>query len=247
MSDNSPVKRDDFDPDRSAKTQKMAELRQQAMARVRTPPSPEAMARRRLFMSRAKWGLPSFAAFLLLSIAIWPELNHLIHQNNSVLEAMLGGHSGTGNIQRAIYRDVDSKNRPYTITSRNAHQIDDNRINLIKPVADIMLNNQQWVHVRADTGVYLQHEQTLTLNGHVTLYRSDGLLLNSPTADIDISQEVIATHNWVHAEGPFGTEDAEGAFLDQQTGTAQFLGAGKSDHFDDLSPPPPSPNNTKSP
>ncbi|MCX5619747.1 LPS export ABC transporter periplasmic protein LptC [Bombella pollinis] len=242
-----PPNRDDFDPDRAAKTQQLAQLRQEALARRRTPPSAAAMARRRLLFKRAKWGLPTFAFLMLLCIAIWPEINHLIHQNKAILEMMRHTHTDSGMMEHAIYHDIDSHERPYTLTARIAQQSEHNRIDMTDPVADIMLHNGQWIHVRADIGMYLQHEQTLTLTGHVVLYRSDGLLLNSPTADIDLPQQIVATHDWVHAEGPFGTQDAEGAFMDQQTNTIQFIGAGKTNHFADLSPTPSSPKPVKSP
>ncbi|MBA5726731.1 LPS export ABC transporter periplasmic protein LptC [Bombella mellum] len=242
-----PPNREDFDSDRLEKTRQLDALRQEAMNRRRTPPSAEDMARRRLLMRRAKWVLPGLAALLLLSVATWPEINHLIHQNSAILAIMRRTHTDSGMMEHAAYRDVDSHNRPYTITARIAQQSEHDRIDMIEPEADIMLHNHQWVHARADNGMYLQHEQTLTLNGHVVIYRSDGVLLNSPSADIDLPQQVIATHDWVHAEGPFGTQDAEGAFMDQQTDTLQFLGAGRTNHFDDLSPSPSSPTTPKGP
>ncbi|MCL1562030.1 LPS export ABC transporter periplasmic protein LptC [Parasaccharibacter sp. TMW 2.1886] len=239
--------REDFDPDRLEKTRQLDAMRQESMARQRTPPSAEAMARRSLLLKRAKWGLPGLAMFLLFSVAIWPEINHLIHQNSAILASMRHAHTDSGMMEHATYHDLDSQDRPYTITSRIARQSEPDRIDMTEPEADILLHNHQWVHARADSGMYLQHEQTLTLNGHVVIYRSDGVLLNSPSADIDLPQQVIATHDWVHAEGPFGTQDAEGAFMDQQTGTLQFLGAGRTDHFEDLSPAPSSPATPKSP
>ncbi|MCX5617417.1 LPS export ABC transporter periplasmic protein LptC [Bombella sp. TMW 2.2543] len=243
----SQPKRDDFDSDRLEKTRQLDAMRQEAMSRRRTPPSAEAMARRRRLLKRAKWALPGFAALLLVSVAAWPEINHLIHQNSAILAIMRRAHTDSGMMEHAAYHDIDAHDRPYTITARIAQQNEHNRIDMIEPEADIMLHNHQWVHARADNGMYLQHEQTLTLNGHVVIYRSDGVLLNSPSADIDLPQQVIATHDWVHAEGPFGTQDAEGAFMDQQTNTLQFVGAGRTNHFEDLSPSPSSPTAPKSP
>ncbi|OOL19457.1 hypothetical protein AL01_00190 [Bombella intestini] len=242
-----PPNRDDFDPDRLEKTRQLDALRQEAMARRRTPPSAEAMAKRSLLLKRAKWGLPGLAVFLLISVGIWPEINHLIHQNSAILASMRHAHTDSGMMEHAAYHDLDSHGHPYTITARIARQSEPNRIDMTEPEADIMLHNRQWVHARADNGMYLQHEQTLTLNGHVVIYRSDGVLLNSPSADVDLPQEVIATHDWVHAEGPFGKQDAEGAFMDQRTNTLQFLGPGRTDHFEDLSSAPSSPATPNSP
>ncbi|MXV44118.1 LPS export ABC transporter periplasmic protein LptC [Saccharibacter sp. 17.LH.SD] len=233
------TERTDFDKTASRDhLQKLDALRKAAFQRIRRPPSPEEMARRKSRLAMAKWLLPAIASVLLISIAAWPEINHLIHQNGAILREMRRIHAESGRMENAVYRDIDSQGRPYTLTSRSAHQIDDDKVELTDPVADIQLAHQSWVHVRADHGTYLQHEQTLNLNGHFTLYRNDGLLLNSPTADLDIKQQVIATHDWVHAEGPFGTQDAQGAFLDQNTNTVQFMGPGLTNRFDDLNHPP---------
>ncbi|KXV54298.1 hypothetical protein AD936_08670, partial [Gluconobacter japonicus] len=81
--------------------------------------------------------------------------------------------------------------------------------------------------------------QTLNLDDHVVLYRDDGTLMNGPSADMDLKQDVIASRDWVHAEGPFGTQDAQGYFLDQHAGIMQFTGPGLTVRNDDNGPPSP--------
>lgn len=232
MTDDRPPQRDDFTEKRH--THRLNTLRKAALQRVRRPPSPEAMARRRSRLKFAKWALPALACFFLVSIAIWPEINHLLHQDRAILREMRHVRVDSGSMERAIYRDIDSHNHPYTLTSRNAHQTGDGHIDLDRPEADITLTHGEWMHIRADHGVYMQHQQTLNLDGHVVMYRNDGTLLYSPSADMDIKQQVIATHNWVHAEGPFGTQDAQSAFLDQHANIIQFMGPGLTNRFNDL-------------
>lgn len=236
MTGKESPQRDDFQGKRHDRLQKLDSLRKAALQRVRHPPTPEAMARRRSRLNFAKWALPSLAGLFLASIAAWPEINHLLHQDQAILREMRHIHVDSGNMEHAIYRDIDSHSHPYTITARNAHQTGDDHIDLDQPEADIMLSHGEWMYVRSDHGMYLQHEQTLNLDGHVVMYRKDGTLLNSPSADMDIKQQVIATHDWVHAEGPFGTQDAQSAFLDQKANIIQFMGPGLTNRFNDLSP-----------
>lgn len=232
--DKTGASRDDFDQAREERLTRLDALRQAAFQRKRLLPSPEAIARRRSRLNFAKWALPGFAGFLLISIVAWPEITHLIHQDSAILREMRKLHFETGRMELAVYHNIDSHNNPYTLTTLYAHQINDNRINLVQPVADILLNGKNWLHITADTGVYLQHEQTLNLNGHVVLYRNDGLLMNSPTMDMDLRENIIATHDWVHAEGPSGTQDALGAFLDEDAGILEFLGPGLTVYFNDI-------------
>ncbi|MDF7674438.1 LPS export ABC transporter periplasmic protein LptC [Acetobacteraceae bacterium ESL0709] len=231
-----PARRNDFADQDSADIAKLDELRAESLRRVRRLPTVEEMARRQSRLKLARWGLPSLAAFILVSLAAWPEIAHLVNLNRKALHDMQRFQHLTGAIENAIYRDSDSKDRPYTLTSRNARQIGKNRIDLEQPVADILMKNNVWLNVKADHGVYMRDQQTLTLTGHVVLYRNDGILLNSPTADMDLKRNIVATASWVHAEGPFGTQDAEGAFLDQNAGTIQFTGPGLTVHNDDKDP-----------
>ncbi|MFT8371170.1 MAG: LPS export ABC transporter periplasmic protein LptC, partial [Acetobacter sp.] len=84
-----------------------------------------------------------------------------------------------------------------------------------------------WLMVRSEKGVYMQHAQILDLTGEVTLYRDDGLMMHTPLADIDIKAGIITSDSWVRAEGPFGSLDARGFLLSQHDGLAQFRGPGR--------------------
>lgn len=235
----SSPRRSDFDNQDSEDIARLDQLRSESLKRVRRLPTAEEMSRRQARLKLARWGLPSLAALILISLAAWPEIAHLVSLNRKALHDMQRFQHLTGAIEHAIYRDIDSKDRPYTLTSQNARQIGKDHIDLVQPVADILMKNNVWLNIKADQGVYMRDEQTLTLTGHVVLYRNDGILLNSPTADIDLKRNIISTSSWVHAEGAFGTQDAEGAFLDQNDGTIQFMGPGLTVRYDDKNPPPP--------
>jgi lipopolysaccharide export system protein LptC len=48
-----------------------------AAARIRQPPNPGGLARRRLVINLAKWSLPACALLLLATIALWPEIERM--------------------------------------------------------------------------------------------------------------------------------------------------------------------------
>lgn len=231
------IRREDFDPDRAESLARLDSLRRAAFQRIRQAPDAEQLARRRSLLGFAKWALPGLALVLLSSIAAWPEISHLVNQNRAALKEMARLRVESGNMEQATYRGLDAHNHPYMITARTTHQQGPDRVDLIDPVADIQLSGNSWAHIRSDRGVYMQHEQTLDLDDNVVLYRDDGLLLNGPSADLDLKAGVIASRDWVHAEGPFGRQDAQGYFLDQHAGIMQFTGPGLTVRNDDNGPP----------
>jgi len=233
MNDDTPKRpqREDFARD----TARAKEIRDalQRDQRQRTVPTSTDIARRRSLLAAAKWALPALAVLLLGSIAAWPELARLMTQNKAAIREMARLRIESGAMEGANYRGLDAHDRPYMITAVTTHQIGDDRFDLTQPIADTFLSGGGWAEIRADRGVYMQHEQALDLYGHVVVYRDDGTIINGPTADIDLKQSIIASDNWVHVEGPFGMLDAQGYFLDQHAGLAQFTGPVRLIHNDD--------------
>lgn len=225
-SETDPLKprREDFARDAAKLAALREAMREQGKDRRRDIPSSADLAWRRRMLDMAKWALPSLALLLLGSIAVWPEIARWLSENRAVMREMAHMRAESGNLEGAIYRGLDAHDRPYMITARTTHQNGPDRVNLTEPVADIFMSGGGWAEVRADSGVYMQHEQTLNLTGHVVVYRDDGTLMNGPTADLDVRQAIIASNDGVHAEGPFGILDAQGYFIDQHAGLMQFTG-----------------------
>ncbi|MFT8931046.1 MAG: LPS export ABC transporter periplasmic protein LptC [Acetobacter syzygii] len=193
----------------------------------RTPPDPVKLARRRMVLRWAKWVLPATALLLLSAIAIWPEVERLVSANQTTIRELSKVKIESGNLIGATYRGVDEHDRPFMITADVVHQATDSRLDLTDPVADILTQGGDWLMVRSEKGVYMQHAQILDLTGEVTLYRDDGLMMHTPIADVDVKRSIIASDSWVRAEGPFGVLDAQGFLLSQHEGIAQFRGPGR--------------------
>ncbi|XAO72312.1 MAG: LPS export ABC transporter periplasmic protein LptC [Acetobacteraceae bacterium] len=219
-----PPRRDDFQRDSKAQAAHRRALLDHQNERPRNLPTKASLHTRRKRLDIAKWVLPCVAILMLGSIAVWPEVARWVNVNQAVLKEMEEMRVQNGTLEDAVYRGLDNRNRPYMITAKFANQRDLNRIDLVDPVAELHLTSGGWAQIRADSGVYMQHEQTLNLRGHVVLYRDDGTLMNSPTADLDLHAGIIASSDWAHAEGPFGKLDAQGYFLDQHAGLLEFTG-----------------------
>ncbi|MCL2427636.1 MAG: LPS export ABC transporter periplasmic protein LptC [Alphaproteobacteria bacterium] len=194
-----------------------------ATSRVRRPPTPAGIARRRFFVTVSKFLLPVAGLALLTSIALWPEIKSAKDQARMAFRRFAGTMDG-GQIIRARYHGIDERNRPYTITAATAVQVSEERVNLTTPKGDVTLQNGTWMMLEAKRGVFIQHQNMLDLEGDVFLYRDDGTTMRSATATIDLKNGAASSADTVHAEGPFGTLDATGFAVTDKGAVAQFPG-----------------------
>ena len=189
----------------------------------RQPPSPRGIARRRLFIQVTKFLLPLSALGLLAFIALWPEINRSKDTGRLTFSQFAAEVDGA-KLTDARYRGVDEQGRPYTITAKTAKQITPDRVNLTTPVGDLSMKDGSWLQVRSKSGVYLQHAGNLDLSQEVILYRDDGTTMTTESAAIDLKSGAAAGAEPVHAEGPFGTLDAQGFVLTDSGAAIQFTG-----------------------
>jgi len=195
-----------------------------AAAKIRHLPTTRHLARRHILITLAKFVLPALALVLLASIALWPEFDRAKEQAISAFRRVSNEIEGAQLID-ARYHGVDDKGRPYTLTAATAQQAGPERFNLTTPKGDITLEDGTWLMLQARQGVFIQHANQLDLSHDVTLYRDDGTTLVTGSASIDLKNGAAAGAEPVHAEGPFGTLDAQGGFtLVDKGATIQFAG-----------------------
>ncbi len=194
-----------------------------AAARVRRPPSPGGLARRRLVITLTKWLLPLLALLLLASIALWPEIGRL-SDNARIAYQRVSNELGGATVTDARYRGVDEHGRPYTVTAKTAQQDGPDRINLTMVKADITLTDGTWLMLQAKDGVFLQHSNQLDLSHDVTLYRDDGTTMVTNSASLDLKNGAAAGSEPTHAEGPFGTLEAQGFTVTDKGAAVLFTG-----------------------
>lgn len=194
--------------------------------RPRPAPSARSIARRRWLVLITKRVLPVAALALLTSVALWPELS------KDAATARVAFRRGmvepeNGQLTQARYNGVDEGGRPYTITADTAHQVTPDRINLQAPIGDVTLSNTAWLHGTAREGVYMQQQGQLDLSGNVTLYRDDGITLQTDSATLDVKAGAAVSAAKVHVEGPFGTLDAQGFSMFEGGDVIQFHGSSR--------------------
>lgn len=193
--------------------------------RARALPTQRRLESRRRLVLWTKRLLPVVALLLLSSVALWPEIAReidLVRGNYS-----RGGLTATweaGKLLDVRYHGIDARNRPYTITADEAVQATPERVNLVNPKGDLLSDNGSWTFVESQNGVYMQHAGLLDLSGNVVIYRDNGVTLRTPSAAMDLKAGAGAGNQPTHAEGPFGTLDAQGFALVDKGAVIQFDG-----------------------
>ena len=194
----------------------------QPMSRPHPAPSQRNLTSRRHFVLWAKRVLPMMALLLLATVMLWPQIARQFDFNH--IGKVLAKDVQQGHLVNLRYHGVDERNRPYTVTADEAQQIGPERINLVNPKADVLSENASWTLVVSEHGVYLQHLGQMDLSGHVVVYRDDGVTLHTDTAEVDLKVGAAASSDVTHAEGPFGTLDAQGFALVDKGAVVQFTG-----------------------
>jgi lipopolysaccharide export system protein LptC len=179
---------------------------------------------RRTMIRAAKYVLPLIALALLSSIAMWPEIQRNIENSRIASHAL--SMMNAGQMVNLRYHGMDGRN-PYTISAETALRADPERLNLVNPIGDMTMPNGIWLQLRSKRGVFIQHTNELDLEGNVTLYRSDGTTMVTATATMNLKQGAATSNDYTHAEGPFGTLDAEGFTLVDKGSVIQFRGPAK--------------------
>ncbi len=189
-------------------------------------PSASAIGRRRMLVGLAKRVLPLVALALLSLVALWPEI---VQQADRA--RLIYRHAGlipeSGVLTAPRYRGEDDTHQPYTLTATTARQIGPERVDLVRPVGDILMNGGGWLQIVAAAGTYMQKAGQLDLSGEVVLYRDDGTLLITDSATLDVREGAAASGLPVRVEGPFGTLDAQGFTITERGRVAQFAGPGR--------------------
>ncbi len=185
---------------------------------------PRSTRRRRSVVRIAKYALPLVALALLSSIALWPELSRTLANGRVTWHRLTAVVAGSGQIVLPRYHGLDERGRPYMVSADTAERAGVERLNLIKPRGDVTLSNGSWIEVQSKRGVFMQRLDELDLQDDVTLYRQDGTTMTSRTATINMKQGAAVSDEYTHAEGPFGTLDAQGFTLVDKGGIIQFHG-----------------------
>jgi len=127
---------------------------------------------------------------------------------------------------RARYVGTDEQNRPYVLTAGAARQMSSGSdlIALEVPKGQMSLQDGNQVALAAQAGAYYQKAQMLDLFGAVTMTRSDGYVVETEEARINLKTGSAEGNKTVVGHGPAGTLRADGFRIIDKGDTVIFTG-----------------------
>jgi lipopolysaccharide export system protein LptC len=166
-----------------------------------------------------KVALPLLAVALAGLVAAWPTLR----------ESQVGTRireAGELVMANAHYVGTDKAERPFTVDAAWARQsnTEDGVIDLVKPTAEMTMQDGAWVTVNAERGRYNQRTGHLLLLGSVNLFQDRGYEFRTDEAHVNVSDNSAWGDRPVAGQGPFGTIQARGFRLLDGGQTVIFTG-----------------------
>jgi lipopolysaccharide export system protein LptC len=193
-------------------------MAEEAMARLDAPARPRPRDRRRQvrdysrFVTAMKFVLPVLAAGLIALLAFWSQIR--IEEGRFRIGSASIAPTDIDRLSMVNprFQGIDDQNRPFTVTAAEASQVkgNDDLIDLVRPQADITMENGSWMAVSADSGRYQRSTRQLQLDGRVSLFQDQGYELHVDSIAVDFAAGNAVSNTAVIGQGPAGELSGEG-------------------------------------
>lgn len=180
------------------------------------------------FIKSLRYILPLLALVMTVVVVTWDgagsrnapiKKEELLPQSENIQNELL----------KPVFNSIDDKKQPYTVTADRATQNRQNPdiIELVKPVANLKMNDGGQIDANSASGLYEQKEQKLNLEGNVHIKHSNGYTLSTEELRVDMVTQKSYSGRDVFIDGPDGTLNATGLEGDATTGVLIFTGPAK--------------------
>ena len=199
-------------------------------AKIKLRPRPITItATRRIWLQRVKYSLPVIAILVLLYFLATPLLKlDILPTTQTDLQGIeIDNHNLQ--IMDAKFFSVDEDKQPFTLTAVKAIQSQQNQTQyeLINPKADLLAMDGSWSAANAQKGIYLSQTRMIELHHRVEFYHNLGYAIFSDYMEMNLKQDVIASHQAVTGQSSRGHFQAEGIRLEHKGNKVTLLGKSK--------------------
>ena len=188
------------------------------------------------FVGLMRYVLPVTAMALLGLVVAWP-LTEGEHAGFPIPFSDDAGADGAPKMTGVRYTGADAKNRPFTITAREASQPsgDSPLIHLTEIAADLLVDRARGerLAMTADKGLYRRDAERLDLAGEVVVHADSGHSFRTTEARIDLPAGVAEGDAPVSGQSPYGLLDASNFVLRDGGRTMTFGGRVRMTIFPD--------------
>lgn len=207
-------------------------MAEEAMARLDAPARPRPRDRRRRvrdysrFVTAMKFVLPVLAAGLIALLAFWSQIR--IEEGRFRIGSASIAPTDIDRLSMVNprFQGIDDQNRPFTVTAAEASQVkgNDDLIDLVRPQADITMENGSWMAVSADSGRYQRSTRQLKLDGRVSLFQDQGYELHVNSIAVDFAAGSATSDTSVVGQGPAGELSGEGLKVTDKGAVIELTG-----------------------
>ncbi len=180
------------------------------------------------YVSFMKFLLPAIALGLVSLIFIWPQIQ-LDKRFSLSFSKIRSNEAEDPSMVNARFVGADKRFQPFSITADLAKNVllGATVIELEMPKADIAISNDTWLVLTANTGFYDQKKKMLTLKGAVNLFHDSGYEFSTAEATINLGKGFAEGGKPIRGQGPFGTLQAEGFYIEDNGDKFYFKGKAK--------------------
>src|SRR2546430_15074982 len=170
--------------------------------------------------------LPAIGVFLLLLIAVWPQLAPIWERMRFAFPAIDLREARELRMLKPRYAGTDRLGRPYVVTAAVGHQVPDRQdlMSLERARAEMKSHSGADIVVTGDTGIYQSQTQLLDLLGNVTLTHENGTRFVTQRARLDAAHNTAEGNDPVEGHGPSGDITAQGFRIFDKGDTVIFTG-----------------------
>ncbi|HWA41822.1 MAG TPA: LPS export ABC transporter periplasmic protein LptC [Hypericibacter adhaerens] len=206
-------------------------MAEEAMARLDRPARPRPRDRRHVrdysrFVTAMKFILPMLAAGLIALLAVWSQIRIEDGRFRIGSADIAPTDIDKLSMVNPRFQGIDEQNRPYTVTAAEASQVkgNDDLIDLVRPQADITMQDGTWLSVSANAGRYQRSTKHLQLNGQVSLFQDQGYELHVDAIAVDFVAGNAMSDSAVTGQGPTGELAGEGLRVADKGAVIQLTG-----------------------
>lgn len=179
------------------------------------------------FVSLAKVVFPATAVVLTAAVVLWPQMQKVGEEAFAITFANVGDQvRESQQLVNARYYGSDDQRQAYSVTADLAEETAPGSrvVELSHPQADMTLKDGAWLMLGANSGLFYQEKNVLTLSGNVSLYHDGGYEMHTEGAEILLRDGIAQGSRQVSGQGPFGSLDGEGFIVNQKERTVQVTG-----------------------
>lgn len=187
-------------------------------------------ARYTRFVLFSKWFLAIIAMILISVLMIYP----LLRKDNSGMRITFSGTDTKSastaenpTMNSPVYEGTDKSNQPFRLTGKRAIQMGGGVIKVEEVEGQLLMKNDNFISLTADSAEYHQEQHIIDLLGHVRVVQGSGYTFNTNSARVDTSTQDVTGSEQITGEGPQGNLLATGFQIRDNGKRILFGGSGR--------------------